>query len=282
MNDLIIQANQTMEMSKIFASSSIIPLALRNKPADVFIIIQFGLELGLKPMQSLSSIYVVNGRPTVSSQLMMGLIYRDFCNAIINIRDHFDKDGKFEFVTVEMKRNAGHDGRTVRWDLNRASVAGLRSKDVWQKYPQQMCQWRAVSDCAKAVFPELCLGLYIKDEAEEMNDEDEKTPRIAINEADIKLGQELAKEAEATASMPENNNLSLKMKIQKLIGVLSSDSKKIDNLLTWNEFKTEHSITSLKSIDVLNEPELTKLMTAIELCIENMHKKVQLDNELTA
>ena len=51
-------------LSDKLAKSALIPEALRNKPADVAVVLMTGAELGLGPMLSLRSIYVVKGKPS--------------------------------------------------------------------------------------------------------------------------------------------------------------------------------------------------------------------------
>ena len=43
--------------------------------ANVCVALQYGLELGLSPMQSLQGIAVINGRPTVFGDSLLGLCY---------------------------------------------------------------------------------------------------------------------------------------------------------------------------------------------------------------
>jgi hypothetical protein len=51
--------------SKLVATSDFAPKDFRGKPESCLLAIQHGAELGLSPMQSLQSIAVVNGRPSV-------------------------------------------------------------------------------------------------------------------------------------------------------------------------------------------------------------------------
>src|SRR5262245_7662249 len=70
-----------MELAAKLAASSIIPRALQNRPADVLVILMNGRELGLGPMQALRQIYVVDGKPSLSAALKIGLCVkrRDVC-----------------------------------------------------------------------------------------------------------------------------------------------------------------------------------------------------------
>lgn len=149
------------------AKSGIIPKALQGKPQDVYIIIQYGFELGLPPMQSLQSIYVVNGTPCCSGQLMLALIYRDFPNAIVQLFQNEEVAFEKMLVTCTMARNKDSRPTIVKWDKARSDKMGLSSKDNWQKQPGTMLKWKAIAECSRLVFPDVIKGLRTNDEVED-------------------------------------------------------------------------------------------------------------------
>src|SRR6267378_5947454 len=65
---------EAIEFAKLIASSELCPKAYRLKPADVLIAVQMGRELGIMPMQALQNIAVINGRPTMWGDLVLGLV----------------------------------------------------------------------------------------------------------------------------------------------------------------------------------------------------------------
>ena len=50
-----------------------LPVSYRGKAEDVLIAIQYGQELGLKPMQSLQGVCVINGKPTVYGDTLLAV-----------------------------------------------------------------------------------------------------------------------------------------------------------------------------------------------------------------
>jgi len=46
----------------------------RLKPQDAALILIAGAELGLQPMQSLRAIHIINGKPTLSADLIAGRV----------------------------------------------------------------------------------------------------------------------------------------------------------------------------------------------------------------
>ena len=55
-----VELEQTMRFSSAIAKSSFCPAKYKNHPEDVLVAILMGLEVGLKPMQALQNIAVIN------------------------------------------------------------------------------------------------------------------------------------------------------------------------------------------------------------------------------
>ena len=123
-----------------------------------------GIELGLGQVQSLQSIHVIQGRPSISAQTMIALIRNKFPDAYIKIEDG---EG---FSTCAMARcqEDKENAYVAKWDMSKAKSMGLANKDNWQKQPQTMMRWRAVSEAARFVFPDAIMNLYTPEENEEI------------------------------------------------------------------------------------------------------------------
>lgn len=69
---------QTMEqMADRLARSSLVPKDLRGKPQDIIVIALTARELRLPVMTALNKVYVLDGKPSMSAELMVALILRD-------------------------------------------------------------------------------------------------------------------------------------------------------------------------------------------------------------
>jgi hypothetical protein len=162
-----------MEVSKLMAMSSILPQALRGKPADVFITIMYGQELGMTPMQSILGIYVVNGRPGLSGQTWLARIrqagHRMYVPCVTcgrpKGRDHgpnaghnYVADHDEKHCTVTIVRRDSDDEHTETFTWADAERAKLTKKDVWVSWPKRMLLWRATTNCATVICPEVALG----------------------------------------------------------------------------------------------------------------------------
>jgi len=58
-----------MEYAKLISESDLAPKDFKGKPGNVLIAIQYGVEIGLKPMQAIQNISVINGRPPFGEML---------------------------------------------------------------------------------------------------------------------------------------------------------------------------------------------------------------------
>src|SRR5947208_2958887 len=61
------------EQVRLIANTEFVPKAYRNNPHAILACVLTGRGLGLDPMHALRSIYVVDGKPTLSAELMVAL-----------------------------------------------------------------------------------------------------------------------------------------------------------------------------------------------------------------
>lgn len=154
---------EAMDLSKTISSASLIPAALRGKPADVLISIMAGRELGLSPMQSLRSMHVVQGRPVMSADLMVAL-----CVKATDVCSYFQLvESTQEIATYETHRKGQKTPTKMYFTLEQAKRAGLTGKDNWRSYPEAMLRARCAAALARAVYPDLLAGVYESSELRE-------------------------------------------------------------------------------------------------------------------
>jgi len=148
-----------LSFAEKLAGSQLIPYALKGKPQDILVILQTGHELGLPPMQSLNSIDVIQGRPSLRTQTQIALIRSKFPDALIRV----EKKGNDTICTMGRHQDDKNTFTSI-WNINRAQLMGLTGRDQWKKQPEVMLQWRAMGECARIVFPDVIMNLYTPDE----------------------------------------------------------------------------------------------------------------------
>lgn len=144
------------QQAEVLVKTGFLPQSIET-PEQAMAIILTGRELGIGTMAALNTINVIQGKPTVSPQLMLALINRS--GQVENIQIDSGKDG----ATVTIKRK-GRSAYTARFGPAEAAAMQLNSKDNYKKQPATMYKWRAVADAARATFADVLLGLYTPDE----------------------------------------------------------------------------------------------------------------------
>lgn len=152
----LIRADEYTTMNKLAEVAAASGYAQKNHMQALFIMIK-GYELGISPMQALDGITVISGKTTVSPQLMLALINRSGELEDMKI-DATDTECK-----VSMKRK-GRSEHTEVFTMKDAAAMQLAGRDNWKKQPKVMLKWRAISACARVVFPDVIQGVYTPEE----------------------------------------------------------------------------------------------------------------------
>ena len=150
--------------SKLVATSDFAPKDFRGKPESCLLAIQHGAELGLSPMQSLQSIAVVNGRPSV---------YGDTALAVCKgspvcewVRETIEGEGEHMVAVCQAKRRGDAQPVESRFGVAEAKKAGLWGKNgPWTLFPRRMLQMRARGFALRDAFPDVLRGLVTAEEA---------------------------------------------------------------------------------------------------------------------
>lgn len=147
--------------SKAFLESGFLPSHIKTL-AQAITIAWKGYELGVPPLQSFSSITVIKGKPCLSSELMLALIYQRVKGANVTFVTAPDKQATE--CEIEMQRPGGKP-QSFRFTIEDARKAGIiTSNSAWEKYPAAMLRARAISAGARAVFPDAIMGCYTPEE----------------------------------------------------------------------------------------------------------------------
>lgn len=131
-----------------------------RSPEEALVILMTGHELGLRPMQSLRGIYVVNGKPVLSADMLVGAVLAS--GACTKWRVVVTTPERCEIHTRRKGQDADEIGVWTRAD---AETAGLTRKGgTWAQYPAIMLRHRCAADLARRVYPDVCLGVYVPGE----------------------------------------------------------------------------------------------------------------------
>ena len=152
-------------MAVTLAKSGMLPDHFKGRPADVFWAISFGLEVGLGPVASLNSVYVVHGKPGLYADAMVALVLSSgLCKYFRRVSSD-DKEATYETLRF------GDDKPTsVTVTMAQAERAGWAKQNAkYQTEPRRMLEARAKSWLAKDCYPDVLRGVAA---VEELRDEE--------------------------------------------------------------------------------------------------------------
>ena len=172
---------QRMRYAQTLAAAPIIPKALRRggpdgaieTAANVLLVFETGSMLGLHPIAALQGIHVIEGKATLSAQLMNAQVRKHGHSLVLESSGKVITDAKGNPAPnsdyhVRATLTRGDDGtvHTSDWDYQRSLRAGLLSKDNWRNYFEGMATSRVISEVCRQGAPDALMGIVYT--AEEM------------------------------------------------------------------------------------------------------------------
>lgn len=158
--------DEALKFADVLAKSSIVPKDFNGNPGNILVAIQWGMELGLQPMQAMQNIAVINGRPSLWGDAVIALVRGSpLCESIIETIDG-------DVATCRVKRR-GEPEQSRSFSMADAKAAGLSGKSgPWTQYPKRMLQMRARAFALRDVFPDVLRGMPIAEEVMDMGERD--------------------------------------------------------------------------------------------------------------
>lgn len=171
-----------IEYARELAHSSLLPGQYRKQPANLLFAMEYGKSLGLDTMTTVMGVYVVEGKPTASADLIATLVRR--AGHKLRVTGN-DQEATAQVIRAD---DPDFDGFKVTWTLERAKNAGLTSKDVWKKYPAAMLRARAITEVARMAASECLHGTLYTPEEMGATVDGEGSPIIATS-GEIVMGE---------------------------------------------------------------------------------------------
>lgn len=162
---------EAMDFADKLAKSNFVPKDFQNNPGNILVAVQWGMELGLQPMQAMQNIAVINGRPSLWGDAVIALVRgSSLCEYIYE-----SDDG--ETATCRVKRR-GEEEQVRTFSMADAKAAGLANKQgPWSQYPKRMRQMRARAFALRDVFPDVLKGMPVAEEVLDYESIRDVTPR---------------------------------------------------------------------------------------------------------
>ncbi len=146
-----------LAQAQTLVRSGFLPKAI-NTAEKALAVMQTGKELGIGAMQSLRAIHIIDGKPTMSAELIGGLVLSRIPGAMLRVVETNEQR------CVVHAARPGHEPTVFTFTHEDAQRAGLLGKDNWKKYERAMLRSRCITEAARAIFPDATMGLYDADE----------------------------------------------------------------------------------------------------------------------
>ena len=156
-------------IGKMFASSTLVPIAYQNKPMDCTIAVDMANRMGVSPMMVMQNLYVVKGKPSWSGQACMSMI-----NASAKFKSakpvYFGEKGtdnrgcRIEAIDTE----TGELIQGTDITIEMAKDEGWLANTKWKNMPEQMLAYRAAAFFARIYIPNALMGVVVEGEVEDI------------------------------------------------------------------------------------------------------------------
>jgi len=148
------EAPFTWKTLTAIANTEFVPKAYRGQPDRMLGAILYGRESGLGPMTSLQMIDMVDGKPSMSSELMVSLVRRAGHKLTADTMSSTE-------CSVTGTRIDNGDTMSFTFTLEDAERAQLvRKGSAWEKYPASMLWVRAASQLIRMLFPDVLISMH--------------------------------------------------------------------------------------------------------------------------
>lgn len=156
------QLQTLMAVARKVFNSGFVPKDCTSEDA-VFAMMLMGAELGFEPMQSLAAVHSIKGKLSLRADAMVALCMRSpVCKHFVLV------EGTDKVATYEALREGHPTPTRLSYRIEQAQRAGLLSNPQWKNHPEAMLRARCSGALARLLFPDLCAGVYVPEEAEEI------------------------------------------------------------------------------------------------------------------
>ena len=156
--------------SKLSKAGDMIPAHYKGDPYKIFAALMLGDELGLKPMQALRSIFVVNGKPALYGDAQLGLAMNT--GELEDIKEFFDNENNAHCIVKRRGYSAVERIYTQEDKKHNANNGNA----VWKAHERRMMQMRARAFALRDSFADILSGIYHDTEIDEIRQEKDITP----------------------------------------------------------------------------------------------------------
>lgn len=163
-------------IAAVLCGTEFVPRGLRGNVEATAAAILTGREIGLAPMNALSNIFIVQGKPALYARTMVALV--------LSHGHEIERTAATEqAVTVRARRRGSANWTEFTWTIQRAQKAGYTSNKLYSQDPTAMLTAKAQTEACRTMFADVLSGMAATS-VEEINlDGDTGTPTPAAVES---------------------------------------------------------------------------------------------------
>lgn len=143
---------EKIEWARAMAPSNLLPRQFQGNPANLLYAVEYADSLGIERINAITSIHVIEGKPTASADLIAGMARR----AGHRLRVSGDDS---RAVAELIRADDPEFVYRAEWTLDKAKSAGLTGKGVWKNYPGAMLRSRAITEVCRMGASDALLGV---------------------------------------------------------------------------------------------------------------------------
>lgn len=144
-------ASAANQLAKALSQTAFVPREMQNV-GNATAAILAGDEVGMSPLASLRSFYVVHGTPALYARAMVAL-------AQAHGHEIWTSESTDSKVTVHGRRRGTDNTETATWTIQRAQKAGYTSNKKYGTNPQEMLYSKAAAEIARKIAADVLAGM---------------------------------------------------------------------------------------------------------------------------
>jgi len=182
--------NQACTVAKILAASTMIPAHFKNNIGNCIIALNYAARTGVDPFMVMQKMYVINGKPAIETQLQVALF--NASGKFTPLRYKLTGEGdKRQCVAIATDKRTGEEieGPVVSLEMAKLEKWGCK----WETLPELMLRYRSATFFIRLYSPETTLGLYTKDEMEDIQKHKPEPQKPARKQSPLKSVEQAKK-----------------------------------------------------------------------------------------
>jgi hypothetical protein len=153
-------------------------------------------ELGIRPLQALEGMNVINGRLGIGGDLALAKVRSAGLLVSTPKKTYSGTIGQDDYTCTVTLQRKGEEPQDYSFSIREARLAGIYMNN-WPKYPQRMVYYRALGWGLRDMFGDVLRGMYTLEELEDFQEDDTEPPWKA-DEAKVEENQRREYKLKAT------------------------------------------------------------------------------------